>query len=225
MKRAYKGIIAIILLVAVDLIMIFSSVAFNAVFFANFIFASIAVVLSMGVIIFLADKEKKLFKLSLTAYAIAYLVVTLYLAMKFTFAPPVTIGWICAIYIALLAVFLIIIICGKAENDFIKEQEEIRGREISNFKYTLECMKRVQSKIEYSASYKKTVEHAYDSLASGQTASSPDVEELEKSILDAIEELDAVVDSKDEQKIAEACAKIEKLAGERKARLAGNQLF
>lgn len=92
MKRAYKGIIAIILLVAVDLIMIFSSVAFNAVFFANFIFASIAVVLSMGVIIFLADKEKKLFKLSLTAYAIAYLVVTLYLAMKFTFAPPVTIG-------------------------------------------------------------------------------------------------------------------------------------
>lgn len=125
----------------------------------------------------------------------------------------------------MLAVFLIIIICGKAENDFIKEQEEIRGREISNFKYTLECMKRVQSKIEYSASYKKTVEHAYDSLASGQTASSPDVEELEKSILDAIEELDAVVDSKDEQKIAEACAKIEKLAGERKARLAGNQLF
>ena len=86
-------------------------------------------------------------------------------------------------------------------------------------------MKRVQSKVEYSAPYKKTVEHAYDSLASGQTASSPDVEELERSILDAIEELDTIVDSKDEQKIAEACAKIEELAGERKARLAGNQLF
>lgn len=220
MKRTYKMIIAIILLVAVDLIMFLNTPALNGVFFVNFLFSTLAVILSMAVIIFLADREKKLFSLSLTAYAVAYLIAELGISFRFTFVPPILVRKVCIVHIVLLAVFLIVIICAKAENDFIKEQQEIRGRELSNFRYTLECMKNVQSKVEFAAPYRKTVEHAYDELASGQTASSPEVEDTERAILDAIGKLEDAVSAKDADSVNSMCGEIEKLAKERKARLA-----
>ena len=81
-------------------------------------------------------------------------------------------------------------------------------------------MKNAMSKVAFDAPYKKTVEHAYDALASGQTASSPDVEDVEKSILEAINRLDGVLDAGNEDEITSACREIEKLANERKAKLA-----
>jgi len=81
------------------------------------------------------------------------------------------------------------------------------------------------NKVPFDAPYKKKVEHAYDSLASGQTVSTPEIEELEKSILDAIRELDDILEKGEEEPILQACDKIEKLAAERKSRLANKANF
>ena len=81
-------------------------------------------------------------------------------------------------------------------------------------------MKNAMSKVPYDAPYKKTVEHAYDSLASGQTASSPEVQDVETSILEAIEKLDGIIEQGNEEEIVSICKDIEKLAGVRKAKLA-----
>lgn len=225
MKAAYKAFISLVVLVATIACMFLFAVKYNAIFWVNLAFAIVAIIMASLVILGIAAGNKKMFGLNVTAYAIAYVVADLGYAFKTLFAPSLLAKKVALVHVVLLAVFLIVIVLSKAEDEFITEQQEIRGRDIANFKYTLECMKRVLSKVEYSASYKKTVEHAYDSLASGQTASAPQVEETEKAILDTIKELEDAVVAKDEPKIKDVCVKIEDLAAERKAKLAAKMNF
>ena len=86
-------------------------------------------------------------------------------------------------------------------------------------------MKNAMAKVAFDAPYKKTVEHAYDALASGQTASTVEAENVEKAILEAIAKLDEVLDTDSEEDIIQACKGIEKLANERKAILATKANF
>lgn len=225
MKLAYKAFISAIVLVATVVCMFLFAAKYNAVFWVNLVFAIVAVVVATLVIVGVAPAGKKTFGMSVTTYAIAYLVLDLGYAFKTVFVPAILARRVALFHVVLLAVLLIVVILSKAEDEFISEQQEIRGRELANFKYTLECMKKVQSKVEYGAPYRKTVEHAYDSLASGQTASTPLVEEVERAILDTINELEKVVSSKDEAKIGEVCEKLENLAAERKAKLASKMNF
>ena len=225
MKLAYKAFISAIVLVATVVCMFLFAAKYNAVFWVNLAFAIVAVIVATLVIVGVAPSGKRTFGMGVTTYAIAYLVLDLGYAFKTVFVPAFLARRVALVHVVLLAALLIVVILSKAEDEFISEQQEIRGRELANFKYTLECMKKVQSKVEYGAPYRKTVEHAYDSLASGQTSSAAVAEDVERAILDAISELENVVSVKDEAKINEICGKIENLAAERKAKLASKMNF
>lgn len=225
MKLAYKAFISAIVLVATVVCMFLFAAKYNAVFWVNLAFVIAAVVVATLIIVGVAPNGKRMFGMSVTTYAITYLVLDLSYAFKTVFVPALFARKVALVHVVLLAALLIVVILSKAEDEFISEQQEVRGRELANFKYTLECMKKVQSKVEYGAPYRKIVEHAYDSLASGQTASAPQVEDIEREILDSISELEGVVASKDEAKIKEICDKIEELAADRKAKLASKMNF
>ena len=229
MNKNSKLAIAAVALIANILCMFFFTESYGLVFVANLIFSVIAILLSAYVIIFVGEGKKKTFGISLLAYAYAYVVAVLGVAYRFVFVPDslevALAKKTCFAHVVILAVFIIVIILAKAENDFIEEQQEKRGKDLRNFKYTLECMKNVQSKVEYAAPYRKTITHAYDALASNQTASTPEVEDIEIKILDCIEDLEKVVSNNDVDAINECCATIEKLATERKNILASRVTF
>lgn len=225
MKKSSYMLISPIVLIAVVVCMFLFATRYNAVFWVNLIFAIVAVLVAACVIIFLTSQNKRFFGVTLTAYSIVYLVIAVGTAFRFVFVPDILVKKVALVHVVILAVFLVVIIMAKGEESFISEQQEIRGREIGNFKYTLSLMKNAMAKVAYDAPYKKTVEHAYDALASGQTASTVEAENVEKAILEAIAKLDEVLDTDSEEDIIQACKGIEKLANERKAILATKANF
>lgn len=225
MKKSYQLLIALIVLIADIACMFLLAGRYNLVFWISLLFSALAVVLASGVILLLASREKRLFGVSLTVYALVYVIATIGISFRFLFLPDILAGKVAFVHVLILAVFLVVTILGKAENNFISEQQEIRGWELMNFKNTLATMKNAMAKMPFDAPYKKKVEHAYDSLASGQTVSTPEIEELEKSILEAIGKLDEVIGSGEEEAISKACDEIEKLAAERKMKLSNKANF
>lgn len=220
MKRSYKMMISLVVLIATAVCMFLFATKYNMVFWVNLIFAMVAVVLASLVIIGVAPAEKRFLGMTLSTYATAYVVVALIAAFRMVFIPDILVKKVALIHVIIFVVFIVVFFLAKAENEFIAQQQEIRGKDIANFKFTLQCMKNAMSKVPYDAPYKKTVEHAYDSLASGQTASSPEVQDVETSILEAIEKLDGIIEQGNEEEIVSICKDIEKLAGVRKAKLA-----
>ncbi len=219
MNKNYSILTSLVVFIATIVCMFLFATRYNLVFWVNLIFAIIAVLAASFVVIFLTTQRKQFFGITLSAYAGVYLVIALGFAFRFVFIPDILVKKVALVHVIILAVFLVVIILSKGEEAFITEQQEIRSAEIGNFKYTLTCMKNTMSKVAFDAPYKKMVEHAYDALASGQTASRPEAEQVEKSILDAISRLDGVLESGNEEEISSACKEIEKLADQRKALL------
>ena len=219
MNKNYSILTSLVVFIATIVCMFLFATRYNLVFWVNLIFAIIAVLAASFVVIFLTTQRKRFFGITLSAYAGVYLVIALGFAFRFVFIPDILVKKVALVHVIILAVFLVVIILSKGEEAFITEQQEIRSAEIGNFKYTLTCMKNAMSKVAFDAPYKKMVEHAYDALASGQTASRPEAEQVEKSILDAISRLDGVLESGNEEEISSACKEIEKLADQRKALL------
>ena len=219
MNKNYSILTSLVVFIATIVCMFLFATRYNLVFWVNLIFAIIAVLAASFVVIFLTTQRKRFFGITLSAYAGVYLVIALGFAFRFVFIPDILVKKVALVHVIILAVFLVVIILSKGEEAFITEQQEIRSAEIGNFKYALTCMKNAMSKVAFDAPYKKMVEHAYDALASGQTASRPEAEQVEKSILDAISRLDGVLESGNEEEISSACKEIEKLADQRKALL------
>ena len=219
MNKNYSILTSLVVFIATIVCMFLFATRYNLVFWVNLIFAIIAVLAASFVVIFLTTQRKRFFGITLSAYAGVYLVIALGFAFRFVFIPDILVKKVALVHVIILAVFLVVIILSKGEEAFITEQQEIRSAEIGNFKYALTCMKNAMSKVPFDAPYKKMVEHAYDALASGQTASRPEAEQVEKSILDAISRLDGVLESGNEEEISSACKEIEKLADQRKALL------
>ncbi|MCR4749480.1 MAG: hypothetical protein K5877_06810 [Lachnospiraceae bacterium] len=219
MNKNYSILTSLVVFIATIVCMFLFATRYNLVFWVNLIFAIIAVLAASFVVIFLTTQRKQFFGITLSAYAGVYLVIALGFAFRFVFIPDILVKKVALVHMIILAVFLVVIILSKGEEAFITEQQEIRSAEIGNFKYALTCMKNAMSKVAFDAPYKKMVEHAYDALASGQTASRPEAEQVEKSILDAISRLDGVLESGNEEEISSACKEIEKLADQRKALL------
>ena len=201
MKRSYKMMISLVVLIATAVCMFLFATKYNMVFWVNLIFAMVAVVLASLVIIGVAPAEKRFLGMTLSTYATAYVVVALIAAFRMVFIPDILVKKVALIHVIIFVVFIVVFFLAKAENEFITQQQEIRGKDIANFKFTLQCMKNAMSKVPYDAPYKKTVEHAYDSLASGQTASSPEVQDVETSILEAIEKLDGIIEQGNEEEL------------------------
>lgn len=224
-SKMYKGLIALIAMIAANVGVFLLVKHFTPLFWINYSFAMIACILTIFINIFSLDKEKPIFGYTLAAVSWAYLIVELIVAFVFSKLLPFFILPAFLIQLFILAAFGICYLQVKMVNESIKDRQAVRGNEILNFKYILEKMKEVQRKIAYSESYRKTVEHVYDSLASGQTKSNDMAGEVERAILGKISELDAAVEKHADEEVLAVCREIERLSEERKRILTLKQNF
>ena len=215
----YKGLIALIAILTANIGIFVLVVEKTVIFWMCYAFLMIAFLLMTYINIFYADKQKLIFGYTVAAITTAYVVVEVIAALLFMFVLKYQFMLAFLTQVVILAVYGIAFIQTIIINDEIKNQQAERNVDIANFKYILENMKAVQRKVEYAAPYRKTLEHAYDSLASGQVRSTPEVSALESSILELIQKLDKAVEVKEEAAIIDICRQIESYSEDRKQKL------
>lgn len=219
-NKMYKGLIALIAVVVANVGVFLLTDKFTTLFWINYVYAMLACVLTIYVNVFSLEGEKPIFGYTLSAISWVYLIAELVVAFVFSRVTPLSFVILAAFLIqfVLLGAFGIVFLQAKRMNSAIKQQQAERGQDILNFKYILECMQDAQRKIAYDAPYRKVVEHAYDSLASGQVRSYG-ATEVEREILDKITLLSQAIDNQSEEEILAAAKEIEKLSEERKRML------
>ena len=215
--NAASAIIMAVALIAINICMFVVLETFTTVFWISFAFSIIACVLALFLMFRdVGIGEKK----QLYAY-ILYPVVTYYLIAQIVFA-LISVYFLekhvfasFVLQTILIVVFLITYLVMRRANESVKQQQEIRGKDILSFKAVLESSRSVLSKVDYSAPYRKSVQKAVDALASGQVRSTPAAEDIEREIKDQIGELSRAVDDNNEEMINRLSRNIERLAEER----------
>ena len=224
-RTIMKSIVAAILIIVANIGLFLFGDTFNTTFWISYVFMMLAALIASYVEIFYINNRSYLQVYEISAITIAYLVIALIagiICKNFLFLWPARAFFIQLCIVAFYAVaFLFVVIHGS----HVKEQQQTRSTDLMNFKYILDMMKSATSKMEYSDPLRKTVMHAYDSLASGQVTSNEVVFDVEKGILESVEALGGAISSKDNDKITELCKKIEDLADERKRKLSLKRPF
>ncbi len=219
-KKITKLAGAVVFLILIN-IGLFSLAAIKLTsFWISWIFIHIAFLIFAGILIFSAPEQRKLkFAYSETAVAAYYFIIELIagyvLLTYFVFIPVISF----VIQTVILAVFLIAFFMLKGMNRDIDRKEDAVKADLRQFQAILEFMKDVQSQVDYSAPYKKTIQHAYDAISGSQVKSSPAVYEMEKNIWDLIGQLKKEVAAENEERINALCRDIENQTAERNRRL------
>ena len=219
-KKITKLAGAVVFLILIN-IGLFSLAAIKLTsFWISWIFIHIAFLIFAGILIFSAPEQRKLkFAYSETAVAAYYFIIELIagyvLLTYFVFMPVISF----VIQTVILAVFLIAFFMLKGMNRDIDRKEDAAKADLRQFQAILEFMKDVQSQVDYSAPYKKTIQHAYDAISGSQVKSSPAVYEMEKNIWDLIGQLKKEVAAENEERINALCRDIENQTAERNRRL------
>lgn len=219
-KKITKLAGAVVFLILIN-IGLFSLAAIKLTsFWISWIFIHIAFLIFAGILIFSAPEQRKLkFAYSETAVAAYYFIIELIagyvLLTYFVFMPVISF----VIQTVILAVFLIAFFMLKGMNRDIDRKEEVAKADLRQFQAILEFMKDVQSQVDYSAPYKKTIQHACDAISGSQVKSSPAVYEVEKNIWDLIGQLKKEVAAENEERINALCRDIENQTAERNRRL------
>lgn len=207
----------IILLINIGIFVVVDD--YSGLFWINYGFVMTALLVSTYFMCFSAKNEKLMEKLNVTAAVCTYLICEIVTGLICSSFDEDHQAVAVVIHLIILGAFIIFFYSTLSANAFIKQQQELRGRELLNFRYVIEKMKNIQRKIPYTAAYKKDIDKAFDSLASGQTSSNAEVEPLEREIIDTIDILNTAVDNNDEQLIISTCSKINQLASERDSKL------
>ena len=211
---------AVIFLILIN-VGLFSWVAVRlTTFWVSWVFIHIAFLLFVSVVLFSASEQKKVkFMYSETAIAMYYLVVEVIsgfvLTVYFAFFPVVAF----VVQLALLAAFLVVFGMVKKTNQLTDAREEAAKADLVQFQAILNYMRDVQNQVDYSAPYRKTIQHAYDALSGSQVESSVQVYEIEKGIWELIGQLKEAVLAGDEDHIRALCREIENQTAERHRRL------
>ena len=219
-KKITKLAGAVVFLILIN-IGLFSLAAIKLTsFWISWIFIHIAFLIFAGILIFSAPEQRKLkFAYTETAVAAYYFIIELIagyvLLTYFVFIPVISF----VIQTVILAVFLIAFFMLKGMNRDIDRKEDAAKADLRQFQAILEFMKDVQSQVDYSAPYKKTIQHAYDAISGSQVKSSPAVYEMEKNIWDLIGQLKKEVAAENEERINALCRDIENQTAERNRRL------
>lgn len=165
-KKITKLAGAVVFLILIN-IGLFSLAAIKLTsFWISWIFIHIAFLIFAGILIFSAPEQRKLkFAYSETAVAAYYFIIELIagyvLLTYFVFIPVISF----VIQTVILAVFLIAFFMLKGMNRDIDRKEDAAKADLRQFQAILEFMKDVQSQVDYSAPYKKTIQHATPSAA------------------------------------------------------------
>ena len=219
-KKITKLAGAVVFLILIN-IGLFSLAAIKLTsFWISWIFIHIAFLIFAGILIFSAPEQRKLkFAYSETAVAAYYFIIELIagyvLLTYFVFIPVISF----VIQTVILAVFLIAFFMLKGMNRDIDRKEDAAKADLRQFQAILEFMKDVQSQVDYSAPYKKTIQHAYDAISGSQVKPPPAVYEMEKNIWDLIGQLKKEVAAENEERINALCRDIENQTAERNRRL------
>lgn len=226
MKKLYKGLSTLIVFIVINVIIFMKAEEKEGAFWPSYIFLAVAFLLFAFVAVYLSETtNKRILGYPLVMGALLYLVIETIVAFVFMLAAYEALVTAILVQVVLLAVFALILLSGQFVNMQVHQKEQTRGTDLMNFKFILEKIKLVQQKVEYSAPYRKTIEQAYDSLAGGQVASAPEVSDLERAILDKIDQLNGAVDRKEAGAIQTICGEIVNLSREREMRLRIKQPF
>lgn len=219
-KKIAKLAGAIVFLILIN-IGLFSLAAIKlTAFWISWIFIHIAFLIFAGILIFSVPGQRKLkFAYSETAIAAYYFIIELVagfvLLTNFAFFPVVSF----VIQTVILAGFLVAFFMLKGMNQKIDRREEEAKADQRKFQALLEAMKDVLNQVDYSAPYKKTIQHAYDAISGSQVKSSANVYEVEKAIWDLTGQLKEAVLAENEERIGLLCRDIENQTAERNRRL------
>ena len=214
-----RGIIAVILILMGNVGLFLFSATFTMTFWICYAFMMLAALITAYVEIFYINKKPFPIVYEVTGVTVFYLIVELIAGTvcktALWFLPARAFFIQFSIFCLFLVAFLFVVLHGS----HIGEQQAVRSKQLINFKYILESMKSAVADMDYANPQRKTVMHAYDSLASGQVTSREDVVDLEENILNSIESLKEAINENNQGKIEELCKQIEKLSDERKRKL------
>lgn len=220
MKKIYKCVSELIVFIVINVIIFALAKSRTGAFWLSYIFMVAAFLCFGFVVVYLSESTgKKILGYPLSFGAGVYLGLEIVVALIFMLAAYKLVIPAILIQVILLGVFALMILTGQSVSTQIHQNEQGRGTDLMNFRFTLEKMKLVQQKVEYSAPYRKKIEQAYDSLAGGQMKSSPEVENLEKSILDKIDQLSNAVDRREDEAVQNICTDIINLSQDREMKL------
>lgn len=216
-KRSLIVSIIIIALINIGIFVVVNN--YSSLFWINYSFTMSAILISAYYICFAFKNEKYMGKLNIMAVVSIYSTCEIIAGLVCSAFDKDHQAVVIVIHLIIVGIFIVFLSSTLSANDFIKNQQKKRECELLNFRYVIEKMKNIQHKIQYTASYKKDIDKAYDSISSGQTSSSPEVEPLEREIITAIDDLNTAVDNNNEQLIISTCDRLNRLCSERNSKL------
>ena len=216
MNKYIKLIIVLALLAGINIgLFALASIRLTS-FWISWAFIHIALVIFSCIMIFSVSEQKKLkHAYSESAIATYYLIIELVagftMIFNFAFVPVASF----VIQAIILAVFVIVFYLLKKMNQSIDRNETERSQNLIHFTILVESMKELLNKVDYSAPYKKAVEHAYDALAGSPAKSSQNAYEIESSILALMDQLKQEISANNEEAIRSICGEIENKVADR----------
>lgn len=224
-RKTLKGLIALVIILVANIGIFLLGDDFSVSFWISYVFAMIAALITVYVEIFLVEREKLIFGYPISAVTIFYLVVEVAVAFLMVHFLSYFALFVFIVQLVIFALYLVGLLSVMLHNTTVKEQQEVRGRDIVNFRYIVDSMNAVISKMEYTDPNRKVVQHACDAVASGQVRSNESVMDLEQQIAQQISILNQAVANKQPEQILACCKKIEAAAEERKRRLSQRARF
>ena len=218
-KKIMKAIIALVIILVANIGIFVLGSDFTASFWIGYVYTMLAAVITTYVEIFFAPKEELIFRYPISTVTFVYLVVQIVafiIGSLLLWMFPLLVFFV---QLCIVAAYIVLFMSVLLHNTTTKEQQEIRAKDIVNFKYILDTMNTVISKVTYVDPNRKMLQHAYDSLASGQVKSDISVMDIEQQILAAIGRVDLAIGEQNAAEIKAGCDEIEYLAAERKRSL------
>jgi len=215
-NNVMKGLISLIVILFTNLAVFLILDDFNEAFWICYVFAMIAALITTGVEIFYTKKEALIFKYPVMAVTYLYSIVAIVVAVVTYNLLQDNLLPLFLINLFVFAFYLTVMLGTSIHNNTIKEQQEVRGRDIIAFKYVLDRMQAVIANVKYEDVNYKKMKHAYDSLASGQVQSNDMARVVENKMLDMINMLDEAVNKNNQEMVADLCHQLELAAEERK---------
>lgn len=218
-RKLLKGLIAIVIILVANVGIFMLGSNFTVAFWINYAFVMIAALVTVYVEIFFVRKEELIYRYPVSTVTYLYLGFELIVVIVTSYFLR---DWVLTsfmIQLTIFAVYIVALLSVLLHNTATKEQQVIRSKDIVNFRYIVDSMNAVILKMTYADPNRKLIQHAYDSLASGQVKSDMSVYDLEQQIISLIGTLDQAVANQQQEQIIANCKQIETASEERKRRL------
>ena len=136
-NNVMKGLISLIVILFTNLAVFLILDDFNEAFWICYVFAMIAALITTGVEIFYTKKEALIFKYPVMAVTYLYSIVAIVVAVVTYNLLQDNLLPLFLINLFVFAFYLTVMLGTSIHNNTIKEQQEVRGRDIIAFKYVM----------------------------------------------------------------------------------------